>query len=356
MAIASTTEKDRVAWIDYSKGICIVAVVALYTTMIIKDEGETSGWMQYWVDFARPFRMPDFFLIAGLFLNRTIDVPWRRYLDKKVIHFFYFLVVWSTIYFILSEARFNHFMGEPHSRWQEYFWLYVDPFHMLWFIQMLPVCFVVTRLVKRIPWFVVLPAAALLQVFDIDTAYDQLDRFCERYVYFYAGYKFASAAFRLADWAGRNGAASIGLLCVWALTNQALVLLGFSEIPMIGLALGFAGAGAVIVAGRLLSALRGTAWLRHLGQNSIVVFLSFFIFTVVTLKILRSAAIIDDAGWRAFLATLAGVFGPVLAFRFVRDTPARFLFTRPRWAGIAHPAASLQAGAARPTPAEVRSS
>ena len=48
------------------------------------------NWMDHWIAFAQPFRMPDFFLISGLFLARVIDRDWREYLDKKVIHFAYF--------------------------------------------------------------------------------------------------------------------------------------------------------------------------------------------------------------------------------------------------------------------------
>ena len=31
----------------------------------------------------QPFRMPDFFLISGLFLARVIDRDWRDYLDRR---------------------------------------------------------------------------------------------------------------------------------------------------------------------------------------------------------------------------------------------------------------------------------
>ena len=49
--------------------------------------------------FAKPFRMPDFFLISGLFLAVVIDRDWRTYLDRKVVHFAYFYVLWVTIQF-----------------------------------------------------------------------------------------------------------------------------------------------------------------------------------------------------------------------------------------------------------------
>jgi uncharacterized membrane protein YcfT len=76
----------RHARLDYARGICIVAVVTFYTAAHVGDLFGTSGWLEYWVDFARPFRMPDFFFISGLLLGQVIDRPWRGYLDKKVVH------------------------------------------------------------------------------------------------------------------------------------------------------------------------------------------------------------------------------------------------------------------------------
>ena len=49
--------------------------------------------MGAFVAFAKPFRMPDFFLISGLFLTRAIDRDWHDYLDRKVWHFAYFYVL-----------------------------------------------------------------------------------------------------------------------------------------------------------------------------------------------------------------------------------------------------------------------
>ena len=42
------------------------------------------------VAFAKPFRMPDFFLISGPFLGQVIARDWRMFLDRKVVHFAYF--------------------------------------------------------------------------------------------------------------------------------------------------------------------------------------------------------------------------------------------------------------------------
>ncbi len=74
--------------VDYAKGFCIVFVVMMHSTLGVEAAAGQNGWMHPVVAFAVPFRMPDFFLISGLFLANVIDRDWRTYLDRKVVHFF----------------------------------------------------------------------------------------------------------------------------------------------------------------------------------------------------------------------------------------------------------------------------
>ena len=81
------TPGSRIDWVDYAKGICIVMVVMMHSTLGMELAAGREGFMHHAVEFARPFRMPDFFLISGLFLARVIDRARRDYLDRKVPHF-----------------------------------------------------------------------------------------------------------------------------------------------------------------------------------------------------------------------------------------------------------------------------
>ena len=45
----------------------------MHSTLGVEKAAGREGWMHAAVAFARPFRMPDFFLISGLFLARVID-------------------------------------------------------------------------------------------------------------------------------------------------------------------------------------------------------------------------------------------------------------------------------------------
>ena len=58
----------RVDWVDYAKGICIVMVVMMHSVLGVEAAAGQTGFMHALVAFAKPFRMPDFFLISGLFL------------------------------------------------------------------------------------------------------------------------------------------------------------------------------------------------------------------------------------------------------------------------------------------------
>ena len=63
----------RVDWVDYAKGICIIMVVMMHSVLGVEAAAGQTGFMHLVVMFAKPFRMPDFFLISGLFMSVVID-------------------------------------------------------------------------------------------------------------------------------------------------------------------------------------------------------------------------------------------------------------------------------------------
>src|SRR5262245_62160398 len=127
------TDAARVAWVDYAKGFCIVFVVMMHSTLGVEQAAGAEGWLHAVVAFAKPFRMPDFFLISGLFLSQVIDRDWRTYLDRKVVHFAYFYALWVTIQFAVKAPLLVHEHGAAGTAflYLQSFW---EPFGTLWFI------------------------------------------------------------------------------------------------------------------------------------------------------------------------------------------------------------------------------
>jgi uncharacterized membrane protein YcfT len=284
------------------------------------------------VAFAKPFRMPDFFLIAGLFLSRVIDRDWRTYLDKKVVHFGYFYLLWVTIQFAFKAPGIAAETGAAGVV-NAYALAFVEPFGTLWFIYLLPVFFVVVKAVRRVPWWAVWVVGAALETANIATGWTLIDEFASRFVYFYTGYVFAPAIFRLAAWTIANAKPAVIGLLAWALLEAAVVIGGWSEWPGVSLALGLAGASAVVAFAALLSRSEWMAPLRYAGRHSLVIYLAFFLpMAVSRAAVLRLGAV--DVGTASALVTVAGVVSPLVLFWIVRGTRARVLFERPAWAHL----------------------
>ncbi|MBX9845191.1 MAG: acyltransferase family protein [Xanthobacteraceae bacterium] len=326
-------QAGRVDWVDYAKGFCIVMVVMMHSTLGVEAAAGREGWMHAWVAFAKPFRMPDFFLISGLFLARVIDRDWRDYLDKKVVHFAYFYVLWVTIQFGFKAPMFAAEMG-----WRgvgfAYLEAFIEPFGTLWFIYLLPIFFVVVKLTRGVPWIAIWLVGAALEIAPIHTGWTVIDEFASRFVYFYSGYIFATRIFDFAAAVQRAPRAAIGGLILWAIGNGVLVFAGYGDLPFMSLALGLVGAAAVVAVAALMAKTDVFQPLRTCGANSIVIYLAFFLPMAVTRTVLLKTGIIPDLGTVSLIVTAAGVIGALCWYWAVRRTPFRFLFERPAWAKL----------------------
>ena len=110
---------------------------------------------------------------------------------------------------------------------------------------------------------------------------------------------------------------------------------GYAEVPLIGLGLGCIGAMAVVAISVLLSTVDWARPPRFAGENSITVYLAFFLPMATTRIALLNLAPALDLGAVAVIVTAIGVVTPLVFFLAVRNTKARYLFKRPAWAPLA---------------------
>jgi len=333
MGTGTLPAQDRVDWVDYAKGFCIIMVVMMHSTLGVEAASGQTSWMHAVVAFAKPFRMPDFFMISGLFLARVIDRDWRTYIDRKVVHFVYFYLLWVTIQFAFKAPGLAAEHG-PAGLAMLYAVSFIEPFGTLWFIYLLPIFFVITKLTLRVPPLVIFACAAALEIAHIETGWTVIDEFAARFVYFYAGYLLASRIFLVAATVqARPWLAAVGL-GGWVLFNGFYVVLGIDGKPFISLTLGLVGAGAVVAVSALMAKSHAFAGLRYLGRNSIVVYLAFFLGMAASRTVLLNTGLIADIGSVALLVTACGIAGALALFFAVRATPLKFLFERPAWARL----------------------
>ncbi len=337
-APAARPAEDRVVWFDYAKGMCITLVVMMHSTLGVGDAMGGEGFMHEVVAFARPFRMPDFFLLSGLFLFRMIDRDWRTYLDRKAVHFGYFYLLWLVI---LTVVKHGAELGSDPNAWGASFaQALISPNPNLWFIYVLPLFFVATKLARTIgmPGWALWLAAAAMQTFPMHTGWEAVDDYGARYfVFFLTGYLLAPQVFKLAAWAREHMAeAAIGL-AGWFSFNAAIAFSAspvegyakVADVPGVRIAVGLIGAMAVVTAASLLSRMNWAGYLRYAGRNSIVLYVSFVLPMAATRILLLKSGLISNIGVVSLIVTVVAVAGPLALHPALRNTWARFLYERP---------------------------
>ncbi len=328
----------RLAWVDVAKGICILLVVMMHATLGTGAAMAGEGFLHAVVGFAKPFRIPGFFLLSGLFVGRVIDRDWRLFADRRVVHFAYFYGLWVLIQ---SLAKVGAIAGDggPGAFAAHLLHALVEPYASLWFIYLLAVFSVVTKCLRRVPASVLLAGAALLQVVPVQTESYLVEEFCARYVYFVAGYLFAGRVFALAGWVTRNPVPALAGLVAWAGVEAWLAfapanLPGYptlASLPLVGLLLGGAGGLAIVATAALLTAAGGpvAAALRLCGNRSIVIYLAFFLPMAAARTLIVTSGAISDVGLASLIVTAVAVALPLAFERAIRGTRLGFLFRRP---------------------------
>lgn len=329
--------ESRIGWVDYAKGICIILVVMMHAVHRVEGELGATGFLSPIVDFAKPFRMPDFFLISGLFLSRSLFGPMNEYIDRKVLHFIYFYVLWLTIQLMAFET--SVLLNTPLEFVKLWLIGLIEPTGTLWFVHVLLVFYVVTWLLRRVPIWLVFGGALVLQsayqLGWIETGWTVPDRFAERYVYFFAGYAFAPAIFAFAKRAAESVPLAMAGLLAWAVINFICVWQGLHTEFGISFVLGIAGAAAVCTIAALLVRFDWAKVLQYCGRHSIVIYLTFPIPLTIMIKLMERAQIPPDMAGIASLATLlVAVISPLVFHRLILNTPLKALYVRPSWAKL----------------------
>lgn len=355
---------SRLDWVDMAKGLSIFLVVMMYCAASIGEDTGQTGLLHWAIAFATPFRMPEFFLLSGLFLSAVITRPWKAFADRRIVHYLYFYALWAIIHIVFKVGLVGM---NPLGALGDMVLAIVQPYGVLWFIYMLAVLGCATKLLHdwRVPHWAVLAVAAILQMAPITTGSYAVDQFAEYYFYFYAGYAFAPQLFRLAQWTNHNTAAALVAVLAWALANAALVfnggfimdpvhpIPGFASLPGLHLALALIGSIALCLIAALLTRLPWMTWLQWMGGKSLIVYVAFVLpMGIARIILLRLG--LTDPNLLSLVVLATAIASPLILWWIVQRIGfGTFLFERPAWAhlpGTYRPVVSTKIAA--PTPAE----
>ena len=319
--------KPRVNWIDAAKGLTMILVVTKHTTYgVAAATGHVPYLFNYLCELTIPFRMPLFFLVAGLFAERAIRGSFRDFADKKLLHFAYFYVLWSLIQIGIKMALPHE--GVWNVGMKDLLLIPVEPFGLMWFIYALAVFFIVMRLLRDVSKPVVYGFALILYFTQLDTGWTMPDEFARRFIFFVSGVYGAPYMFQLASWAQAHVRA--GLLAGLALIAAVggVVFTGLVDIRAFELAVGYAGAVGTILLVALLAA-RGLARpLSYVGERSLYVFLAFFLPMAAT-RIVALKLGVENGDLITLAAVIMAVGTPLIGYDLLKKTPLSFVFVRP---------------------------
>lgn len=331
----------RTEWIDHVKGITITMVVAHHVLSGLEASFDMPGFA-YWYDILSPVRMPLFFLVAGLFARKAIEGPAREFFDGKVVHFFYFYLLWSLIAFALRfglNPITNHQTGP-----EEIFKVFWDPLPTLWFLYALALVFLFARAVRSVAPGYAIAFAALIQAASIGDPgfwgpFAVLDRVGSLLVYFLIGvYSADWIKTHAQDLDGRH--ALLGFVGFAAL---ALLARYFNVIhhPLMYFSLSAVSAFAIISIS-VYAVRQGAAGLfTFVGAHSLYIYLTHFV-PAAGVRIVMMKLGIDSPVLIFPVALVIAVAFGIVFYRIVKDTPLRFLVIRPEFFRLRHrlPAAS----------------
>ncbi|MEN0001267.1 MAG: acyltransferase family protein [Pseudomonadota bacterium] len=325
----------RVLWLDYAKAMSIALVVMMHSVRGVGEAMGGEGFMHALVAFSDPFRIPAFFLLAGLLAGRAVAKSWPVLLDRKVAFYAYFYVLWVTIQFAFKAPLALDDFGLS-SVAQAYALAMINPDTTLWFIAVLPVYFVIAKLTKNMPVTIVLAAAFLIMAATIETGWNLIDAGCNGLFFFLLGQRASQQVFEGAERLRGFGVWTAAFVGVWIVA--ASLLLDFAILPGIAVVFALAGAGGLIGIAVLLERLPLLGWLRWIGQNTLVIYLAFFLPMAVTRIGLVGIGIIDNIGLVSLIVWLAAMIGPVILYFAVEKIGfGQFLFKRPAWASTYKP-------------------
>lgn len=341
---------NRLEWVDIAKALSIMLVVMMYTTYGVGEATGVPNAMHWIVAFAKPLRMPEFFLISGLFLSYGIARSWRHFVDKRVVHYMYFYVLWSIILYMFKVALFD---GNLTGAIQNILAIGAWPYSVLWFIYALALFSLAIKVLHslRVPHWAALAGAAVLQMLTIETSSYFLNDLAEYFVYFYAGYAFAPLVLRFVQSIIAKPLLGLAYLAVWAVVDAFLVFtgpfailtndvhMGLAATPGVLLPLATAGALAVCVTAGLLTHTPIAKAMGYLGSRSLVVYLSFLIPMAASRELLLRTGIISNDTAISVIVLVIAVLSPLLIEAVIMKTGfGKFFFIRPKWAHI-YPAA-----------------
>lgn len=325
----TNTGKPRVDWIDAVKGLTIMLVVMKHTTYGTAAALDHLPYVfNILCEWTVPFRMPLFFLVAGLFAQKALRAPLRQFLDSKILHFVYFYLLWSLIQIGIKIVLPQE--GIWHVTYKDLLMIPVEPFGLLWFIYALAIFFTIMRLTRDVRPAIMVFVALAFYFTKLNTGWTMPDEFAHRFIYFVVGIYAAPHVFTLASWAMAHVKQGITLGVTLLAAVALIVYSGTIDLRTVELMTGFVGAAGTIMLVAILAAKGYAKPLTFVGARSLYLFLAFFL-PMAAARVAMVKLGFENGDLITLVSLIMAVSMPLVAYEVTKGTMLDFVFKRPEW-------------------------
>ena len=321
------TAKPRVDWIDAAKGLTIMLVVMKHVTYgTAVSLGSTPYLFNILSEWTIPFRMPLFFLVAGLFAQKALRAPARQFMDSKILHFAYFYLLWSLIQIGLKIILPHE--GNWVVTYKDLLLIPLEPFGLLWFIYALAVYFTIMRLTGDVRPAIMIFVALAFYFTRLDTGWSMPDEFAGRFIFFVSGVYAAPYVFTLASWAMAHVTRGVVLSSTLLAAVGVIVYAGLIDYRVVELATGYIGGAGTIMLVAILAKKGYAKPLSFVGARSLYVFLAFFLPMAAT-RVAMIKLGFENGDFITLVSLIMAIGMPILAYEITKNTVLDFVFKRP---------------------------
>lgn len=316
---SSTLSQNRSDWVDVARGLGIILVVyghALRGNFPLTDD---ASWQAVQDDLIYSFHMPLFFVLAGLFLWKSIEKDRRGFLASRWEQIIYPYLLWSAITAAI-ELPLAHFVNSPLS-WHEVWQIPFNPIEQYWFLYALLLHQLIAFALFPRKWLLLAAVVVGLGLVSFLAGTWIVLRAMLYLPYLVVGI-FAMPLLQVlarTTFTIRASVAVTGWLAFAAMFASSF--LG-AESMVRGYVLGFSGSLGLIAASMLLTPV--TAFSRSLailGQASLAIYVAHTIFFAGMRIGLKFIGFIPETGISFVAANVVGLLFPLILWRVatIRD-------------------------------------
>ena len=153
---------NRLTWVDNLRGMSVLAVIFLHSTIAVNgNAGHLTAVTSVVNHLLEPVRLGLMFFVSGLFVESGLKKGLNLFFKNKVKSILYPFIIWVGIYGGL-KLLFNSVSNNPQSPANIIVSHLSGGGDITWFLHSLFIFFLVVPLVRRIPFYIVIPASLIL--------------------------------------------------------------------------------------------------------------------------------------------------------------------------------------------------